>query len=409
MSTQFQRLVAYAIGGGWGTEASEPGSSSIGYVIRGTDIPRVAVGDVSTVPLRFHKESNLASRVLQLGDIVFEVSGGSKGQPVGRALQITDAVLAKFDEPVMCASFCKLIRIDRQEALPGFVFRVLQAAYSDGRLDAYQVQSTGITNFKWQPFLEHFEIDLPRTDHQTAVASILDGFDDFIENNRRRVEVLEEMARAIYREWFVKFRYPGHEDVLLIDSSLGRIPEGWAVDRLDACFVLQRGFDLPTKDRKSGAIPVVGASGVQGTHSIAKAKGPGVTTGRSGTVGVVTYVHDDYWPLNTSLWVKEFRLATPRFAFLLLESLDLRRAASGTAVPTLNRNVVHAERVVCPPRDLIETWDQKVIPMFDEAEKLRRQASCLSELRDLLLSKLVTGQIDVSVFDLDSLLEDAVA
>src|SRR5699024_1192353 len=127
--------------------------------------------------------------------------GGSKGQPVGRALQITERLLSSFDNDVMCASFCKLIRVDPAIADPGFVFRVLQAAYADGKLDAYQVQSTGITNFKWKPFLKHFDVDLPDRDVQERVAAALDVFDDLIENNRRRVEVLEEMARAIYREW----------------------------------------------------------------------------------------------------------------------------------------------------------------------------------------------------------------
>ena len=403
MSTPFHELVSYNIGGGWGTDVVKPDSSSIGYVIRGTDIPRVAVGDVSTVPRRFHKASNLASRVLRPGDIVFEVSGGSKGQPVGRALQITERLLSSFDNDVMCASFCKLIRVDPAIADPGFVFRVLQAAYADGKLDAYQVQSTGITNFKWKPFLKHFDVDLPDRDVQERVAAALDVFDDLIENNRRRVEILEEMARSIYREWFVKFRYPGHEDVPLVDSALGPIPEGWQVGRVDSLILLQRGFDLPLKVRESGPIPVVGASGVQGSHLAAKATGPGVVTGRSGTIGVVNYVPGDFWPLNTSLWVREFRLATPRYAYFLLEGLDLKRAASGSAVPSLDRKVVHGLPVVCPPPNLIEGWDTRVAGMFEAVEALRSQSTRLSAIRDLLLPKLVTGQIDVSTLDLDAL------
>ncbi len=194
MKVDFHELLEYDIGGGWGTDAAEPGSSSIGHVIRGTDIPRVAFGDLSTVPLRFHKASNLASRILQPGDIVFEVSGGSKGQPVGRALQITDGLLANFEHDVICASFCKFIRVDPEVAHPGYVFRVLQAAYAGGQLNAYQVQSTGITNFKWKPFLQHFAVELPTRAVQERTAALLDAFDALITNNLRRVEVLDEMA-----------------------------------------------------------------------------------------------------------------------------------------------------------------------------------------------------------------------
>lgn len=244
---------------------------------------------------------------------------------------------------------------------------------------------------------------------QRRMASPLAAIDDLIENIRGRVEVLEEMARAIYREWFVQYRYPGHENATLVESALGPIPEGWEVGRVDAHFFLQRGFDLPARERQAGPVPIIGASGRQGTHSTAKATGPGLTTGRSGTVGVVTYVPGDYWPLNTSLWVKEFRLSTPRSAYFLLSSLDLVRAASGAAVPTLNRNVVHALPAVCPPRELIDGWDLMALPMFESMERLRIQSKQLVEVRDLLLPKLVTGQIDVSSLDLGVLEEDSVA
>jgi type I restriction enzyme S subunit len=246
-------------------------------------------------------------------------------------------------------------------------------------------------------------------EHQHAAAETLGAIDDLIENNRLRVQVLEEMARAIYCEWFVHFRYPGHESVALVDSPRGALPEGWGWGQVDTHFLLQRGFDLPASEREPGPVPIIGASGVQGFHSTAKAQGPGLTTGRSGTVGVVTYVPDDFWPLNTSLWVKEFRLSTPRYAYFLLSSINLMQSASGAAVPTLNRNVVHALPAICPPRSLIELWDAAAAPMFDSMDVLRRQNRRLEGLRDLLLPRLVIGQIDVSSLDLDALVEDSVA
>jgi type I restriction enzyme S subunit len=257
--------------------------------------------------------------------------------------------------------------------------------------------------------LHTVSVRLPDLPAQEAIGKVAALFDELIENNRRRVQVLEEMARAIYREWFVKFRYPCHESVPFVDSPLGPIPEGWTTERVDSLLQLQRGFDLPAKDRTAGPIPVIGASGLQGGHDTAKANGPGVTTGRSGTVGVVTYVPDDFWPLNTALWVKEFRLATPKYAYFMLSDLDLRRSASGAAVPTLDRKVVHALPAVCPPSDLIVRWDSTVTPMFDAGIRLRRQYDSLAAVRDLLLPRLVTGQIDLSTPELDAVLEGAVA
>lgn len=254
-----------------------------------------------------------------------------------------------------------------------------------------------------------FRFPVPDANDRRAIVRVLRSLDDLIENIQRRVEVLEEIARAIYREWFVKFRYPGHSDVPLGDSALGPIPEGWEVGRVDSLIFLQRGFDLPLKDREPGSIPVIGASGIQGSHVAVKATGPGVATGRSGTIGVVNYVPGDYWPLNTSLWVREFRLATPRYAYFLLMELDLQHAASGAAVPTLDRKVVHGLPVVCPPASLIERWDTRVVPMFEAVEALCAQSARVTAIRDLLLPKLVTGQIDVSTLDLDGLIAEQVA
>ena len=250
---------------------------------------------------------------------------------------------------------------------------------------------------------------LPSVEVQRRIASVLGAIDDLITNSRRRAGVLEEMARTVYREWFVYFRYPDHQRVSLVDSVLGPIPEGWAVGSVDAHIVLQRGFDLPFKDRAAGSVPVIGASGIQGRHDIARANGPGVTTGRSGTVGLVNYVPEDFWPLNTSLWVKEFRLATPRYAYFLLTELDLQRLASGAAVPSLDRKVVHALPTVCPPADLIDRWDAAVLPLFEAGEVLRRQAASLAAMRDLLLPGLVNCQIDLSGLDLDALLQESAA
>jgi type I restriction enzyme, S subunit len=253
-----------------------------------------------------------------------------------------------------------------------------------------------------QSQIEAFVFRLPPLAVQDKICEILDSLDDLIGNSRRRVEVLEEMTLSIYREWFVHFRYPGHENEAFVESSLGLIPESWEVGRIDAHILLQRGFDLPLSQRESGTIPVMGASGRLGFHSRSKATAPGVITGRSGTVGIVTYVPRDYWPLNTTLWVKEFRLATPRSAYFLLASLDLKQMASGAAVPTLNRNHVHALPAICPPRSLIRDWDSYVLPLFESATWLSQQTERLAAVRDLLIPKLVTGQIDIAGLDLDT-------
>jgi len=241
---------------------------------------------------------------------------------------------------------------------------------------------------------KEMKVDLPPRSTQDKIVAIIYAYNDLIENNTRRLEILEEMARSLYREWFVHFRFPGHEQVKMVDSELGLIPEGWEVGRLDDALILQRGFDLPTKQRREGNVPVYASTGVTGTHNEAKVKALGVVTGRSGSLGTVIYVDEDFWPLNTTLWVKEFRRVTPLYAFYLLSNLGLEQFNSGAAVPTLNRNDIHSLPVVLPPYEILEQFNRFLDPLFALKKNLQARNINLSLTRDLLLPRLISGQVD---------------
>ncbi|WP_139018911.1 restriction endonuclease subunit S [Actinomyces sp. oral taxon 175] len=423
MTVRFGGIVSHHIGGGWGTETPNPTSDTPAYVIRGTDIPRVAVGDLRSVPLRFHKSSNLASRSLQAGDIVFEVSGGSKGQPVGRALYVTDELLARFDHPVMCASFCKLVRIDPELAVPAYVFRDLQLGYRDGRLESFQVQSTGITNFKWKPFLEHFDVSLPPVGIQRRVAEVLTSMDDLIEKNWRRIEVLEEMARAIYREWFVKLRFPGHQDVPIVDSPLGPVPEGWQVCQLgDISSVLARG--IAPKYSEDGEWRVINQRCIRDgrvTLDLARRHGRGVAGAKQvrpgdvlinstgvGTLGRVGVYRGPREGVTVDSHVTICRATDEAYVCwygmsLMSEQPTLERLGTGATGQTeLRRSDVEQLSLAQPSRPVAQAFAELIDPMHKTGNILAGQISALSAARDLLLPKLVTGQIDVSGLDLDA-------
>ncbi len=252
-------------------------------------------------------------------------------------------------------------------------------------------------------------VTLPPIDTQRAIAHVLDTLDDKIELNRRMNETLEAMARALFKSWFVDFdpvrakaegRAPGLAKPLaelfpnsFEDSELGKIPTGWRVGPLDSVLVLQRGFDLPATQRTSGAYPVLAASGPSGTHNEFMVRGPGVTTGRSGVLGKVFYVEEDFWPLNTSLWVKEFRHSRPAYAFHLLRGIDLALFNAGSAVPTLNRNHVLNLPTLLPPVDLIDEFERIATGSLGRQKHNADQSRTLVALRDALLPKLVSGEL----------------
>lgn len=154
--------LSFYIGGGWGEEEYKEGFTEPAYVIRGTDIPNVKKGDVSGIPFRYHKVSNLASRSMKSGDIVFEVSGGSKGQPVGRSVLITDKMLEQLGASVMCASFCKMLR-PNENVTPEFMYLFLLASHENGLIAQYEKHSaSNIVNYGFEEFIGEQKIIIPK-------------------------------------------------------------------------------------------------------------------------------------------------------------------------------------------------------------------------------------------------------
>ncbi|MFN7938459.1 MAG: restriction endonuclease subunit S [Bryobacteraceae bacterium] len=141
----------------------------------------------------------------------------------------------------------------------------------------------------------------------------------------------------------------------------------WPRLPLGDVITLQRGFDLPTQDRKPGNVPIVSSSGVSGYHSAIGVAGPGVVTGRYGTIGQVFFIEEDYWPLNTTLWVKDFQGNDPRFVSHLLRTIDFRSCSDKSSVPGVNRNDLHRIPVSVPAlreqkeiAKFLGTFDKKI-------------------------------------------------
>ncbi len=156
--------------------------------------------------------------------------------------------------------------------------------------------------------------------------------------------------------------------------------EGWIKGRLGDFITLQRGYDLPSYKREEGAVPVVTSSGINGTHSIAKAKGPGVVMGRYGTIGEIFYIENDYWPHNTSLFVKDFKNNNPHFVYYFLKTLHYQAHNDKSSVPGLNRNDLHAIEVVIPPLAEQQSIAQILGSLDNKIELNRRMNETLEEI-----------------------------
>jgi len=178
----------------------------------------------------------------------------------------------------------------------------------------------------------------------------------------------------------------------------------WKETTLGQVCELKRGYDLPKASRKSGDVPVISSSGVSGFHSQAKVQAPGVVTGRYGTLGEVFYVTEPFWPLNTALYVRDFKGNDPRFVAALLESMNLGQHDGAAAVPGLNRNQLHGLPVRVPDRSVQEGIAGALVALDDLLENSRRRAKVIGDLmrnlyREWFIRFRYPGHEEVSLAD----------
>jgi type I restriction enzyme S subunit len=251
-------------------------------------------------------------------------------------------------------------------------------------------------------------VTIPPIGVQETIASTLGALDDKIDLNRRMNKTLDGMARAIFKDWFVDFgptraKMEGRAPYLASEhwrffpdqfDDEGK-PVVWSsVSLLNIC-ELKRGYDLPSQDRVPEPVPIISSSGRSGWHREAKVAGPGLVTGRYGTIGEVFTSEIAYWPLNTTLYVRDFKGHPFWYVYHLLLGLDFSKYSDKAAVPGVNRNALHSERVLLPPLDLMRAFNVTVEPLTALARLNTAENETLAAIRDLLLPKLMSGEIRV--------------
>jgi len=385
------------------------------------NVRNVGFGDVRPKDLEYVNEetaARLATHLLQVDDIVF----GRKG-----AVERHAFINARYDG-AMQGSDCIRLRVAPDSPMPArFITFALRTQQHQAWMQSFCSHGATMASLN-QDIVRQIPLPEIDTDHQELAVAVLQNIDDLIENNRRRVAVLEEMARTIYREWFVKFRYPGHEDVPLVDSALGPIPEGWEVRPLAAIAKVNQSSRKPRPDevfryldiaalaeREVGELDAV--EGVDAPGRARRVLKPGDTVwatvrpNRRAHALVVAPGED--WIASTGLAVLSPTTVSSAFLFEATSTTTfsdwLSGRATGSAYPAV-RAVDFEEATVAVPNASIDTaFAEKVAPMHELSWKLRAECSALAGLRDLLLPKLVTGQIDVSALDLNALVEKRVA
>lgn len=265
--------------------------------------------------------------------------------------------------------------------------------------------------------LKALEVVLPPLAEQRRIASILSAYDDLIENNTRRIAILEEMARRIYEEWFVRFRFPGHEGVQMVESDLGSVPEGWPIVAASKAMDINPAMKVP----KEGAKPFLAMNCLSDRSMLIDR--PSERDGNSGSkfrngdtlfaritpclengkTGYVQFLPSEDAAAfgSTEFIVLRSRTLTPEFVYLLARSDAFRDNAIKSMSGASGRQRV---REACFDTFLLASPDQRTLakfagivrPMFQLVQSLARKNENLRTTRDLLLPKLISGELEVS-------------
>jgi type I restriction enzyme, S subunit len=349
--------------------------------------------------------------LLRENDILFVRSNGNR-ELIGRSLLITGA-----SEPITHSAFTIRIRFTKTKTDPKFYIYLFRSNLMRDTLSAHG-SGTNISNLN-QDILSNLEVPLPPENTQRQIAAILSAYDDLIENNIRRIEILEEMARSLYREWFVNFRFPGHKKVRMVDSQIGRIPVGWEGrfgDLIDLHRESINPAQTPDEEFEHFSIPAF-----DNARNFSIELGSTILSGK--------YIIDDscvllsklnpripriWMPFPTSkhraITSTEFLVIKPNFGIarefiyeMCCSEEFLQRFASlalgtSTSHQRVKPNDFLQIPMPIPAVPLIERWAELSKPMLHLSECLRKRNQWLVKIKSLLLPKLISGEIDVSRF-----------
>jgi len=406
--TPFESLLVDSKDGEWGE-----GDSAVGLrealIIRGTDFPDLN-NPGAEFPRRWVKEHIVERKQLQARDLILETAGGTSTQSTGRSVLLTKSFFDHHrDIPVLCASFSRHLRLDMEKYSPHFIYYLLQALYRTGYMAVFNIQHTGVSRFQYTAFKNHTELRLPDRPLQEKIAAILSAYDELIENNRRRIALLEKLAEEIYREWFVRLRFPGHEKVKKVKG----VPVGWLVQELKdvadevgkstrpGAHLAER-FYLPldllnTKqmlpaghadytEAQSSLVTFEKNDFLFGAmrpyqHKVAIAPFPGITRT---TCFVIRPKIANAW---SWLFLTLFQPTTVDYASLICNGADRPYAVWNKAMERM--------KLLRPDDKLLEKFEAIARPILDAIVSMYFVQQKLTACRDKLLPRLISGKIAV--------------
>lgn len=351
--------------------------------IRARDIKHGAINGDDLVYLTEEVQKQIQKYIVNTGDIVITIVGAVgdvgyvKAEFNGFNLTENAVRLTDFDERV---NPCYLLYILNSKKYWELMQQIAGGS-AQPKLGIYKIES--------------IPLELPSIEVQNKIVAILTAYDKLIENNQKQIGFLEEAAQRLYKEWFVDLRFPGYEDVAVIDG----VPEGWRIHSIDDVFLIKYGKTLPTsKIAKEGKYPVYGANGIIGYYHQKNCSNYVVLiTSRGNGSGEVSRTHDkESFVTNNSFTVNSINKSWGiPYIYQLMKSIDFRSIRTGSAQPQLTNNSISMVKLLIPNIEIIYGFCAIAQPLYNKIEQLITQNSLLAQSRDRLLPKLMSGELEV--------------
>ena len=348
--------------------------------------------------------ARLSSHALHPGDIVL----GRRGD-IGRRAWTGDT-----EDGWLCGTGSMRIAVNGSTKIrPRFLFYYLGLPQTIGWLEGHSVGAT-MSNLS-AGVVQQLPVRYPSLALQDAIVEALDSVETLVDNNRQRIEVLKQMCRQLYREWFVRFRFPGHEDIELVNSDLGPIPEGWDIRSFSDIADFVNGFAFKSNHWLDDGLPIVKIKELKGGVASDTPRYHGADIDKKYFInsGAVLFS----WSADLEVYVWAFGPAllnqhlfdvrpydvSHLFVFHSLSERmeEFRARAQGTTMKHIKRSALGEVRLVLPPVGLRNGFERLARPMLDLQLNLVGQIQVLRAAAELLLPRLVSGDLDVSEFGVE--------
>ena len=326
------------------------------------------------------KDEALRKGKLKRGDIVYTTRG-----TVGNAGYYNSSVPY---ENVRINSGMVILRSNGEIVDARFLYQILKSEYYRPYFKQYCTGSAQpqlpIKNFS------QIYLNVPDIKTQHRIADILSVYDNLIENNQKQIKLLEEAAQRLYKEWFVDLRFPGHENTKIVDG----VPEGWRRGLLKELISVNYGKDHK-KAPDDGNIPVYGSGGLMRKCNKSLFSGEAVLIPRKGSLNNIMYVDETFWTVDTMFYATMKQPHTAVFVYFFVKAFDMYSMNIGAAVPSMTTKILDAMDVVIPDKETLEKFDKLTKTYFNKIKTLQGQNERLKIARDLLLAKLMSGEVEV--------------